>query len=200
MKAVIIKNREEIKRIRSGKQTMLRQVMLPQPAGGICYRPYKMPGDWIVDFPAQVYKPVYQPGNTLYIREKWSIDGRGRFVYYADYSDDLPPDAFKWRPPQTMPQRAARIFLKVKAIKAERLQQGDGTDTKEFAREWDEQYAAAKPVRENGRIVCYRSFPWEEIEETREYKGEKWEVFGNPWVWIVDFELIGNWWARAVKE
>jgi len=34
------------------------------------------------------------------------------------------------------------------------------------------------------------SYPWDDINETREHRGWPWHVRGNPWVWPVEFERM----------
>lgn len=55
---------------------------------------------------------------------------------------------------------------------------------------WDSINAKPKPVYLNKEIVSYVSYPWNEIRETKTYRGKPWEVFGNPRVWVVEFKVI----------
>jgi len=55
---------------------------------------------------------------------------------------------------------------------------------------WDSINAKPKPVKVKGTIHHYESFPWEDVQETREYRGKPWHVYGNPWLWVVNFEVI----------
>lgn len=41
-------------------------------------------------------------------------------------------------------------------------------------------------------ITHYESCPWENIKETRTYRGKPWYVIGNPWVWVIAFERISR--------
>ena len=68
-------------------------------------------------------------GDVLWVRETWqrlSDFGEWRYEYRADYEDDDPLRLdgmyVTWRPSIHMPREAARIFLKVKDVRAERLQ------------------------------------------------------------------------------
>jgi hypothetical protein len=56
---------------------------------------------------------------------------------------------------------------------------------------WDSLYAAPRPVHKRGQIVRYESYPWEDVQETREYKGKPWVVRGNCFVWRVEWEVKG---------
>lgn len=77
------------------------------------------------------YKPTYQPGDVIYIRETWDyVEGwkigdpavSGGYFYRAD--GDLRPVSWrsKWHPSIHMPKEAARIWLKVTDVRVERLQ------------------------------------------------------------------------------
>jgi hypothetical protein len=174
-----------------------------------------------------------QVGDILWVRETWgnySYDEQtSNAVYYlfkADYPDDAKGywyehehinfcDFPRWRPSIHMPREAARLFLEVKGVRTERLQDIDGygvekeglkvvnnhliyqdTETfnaiarKEFKALWNSIYATPAPVKKNGIITHYESYPWEDIQETREYKGKPWIVCGNPWVWVIEFERM----------
>lgn len=72
---------------------------------------------------------------------------------------------------------------------------GDSSSTglaaiEDYAILWDSINAAPKPIRVNGVIVRYESYPWEAIRETREHRGKLWLVIGNPWVWCIEWELL----------
>lgn len=89
---------------------------------------------WGVAFPhcrypvgTSMFRPRYNEGDILYVRETWYRDVK-RFMYRANYSDE---ETFyrngkeieiKWKPSIHMPKIAARIFLKVTAVRLERLQ------------------------------------------------------------------------------
>lgn len=56
---------------------------------------------------------------------------------------------------------------------------------------WNMCYAAPRGVKNgSGVITHYESYPFEEIRETRTYKGKPWYVIGNPWVWGYEFEKM----------
>ena len=75
----------------------------------------------------------YQPGDILYVRETWSehytaeSDGRLVYCYKADgidlKSECLPGESNRWYPSIHMPKEAARIWLKVKDVRVEWLQE-----------------------------------------------------------------------------
>ena len=59
-----------------------------------------------------------------------------------------------------------------------------------FAKLWDSINAKPKPMYIGGKIDHYVSYPWEDVRETRTYRGKPWLVVGNPWVWVISFEAV----------
>ncbi len=59
-----------------------------------------------------------------------------------------------------------------------------------FSSLWESINAKPKPVMANGKIISYISYPWEDIRETREHRGLKWVVCGNPHMWAVTFKVL----------
>ena len=103
----------------------------------------------------------------------------------------------KWHPSIHMPREAARIFLRVTDVQVERLQditneqaRKEGcADRDDFSKVWNDCYATPRPVKNgNGIISHYESYPWENIQETRTYRGKPWYVIGNPYLWVIQFE------------
>lgn len=78
-------------------------------------------------------KAPYRPGDVLYVRETWcsGYDGE-KYFYLADKHTDreektlLDYDAARWRPSIHMPKTAARTFLRVTNVEAQRLQHING--------------------------------------------------------------------------
>lgn len=64
----------------------------------------------------------YEAGDILWVRETWTLVPDGSYVYKASVEC---PGAWSgtWRPSIHMPKEAARIFLKVTDVHAERLQE-----------------------------------------------------------------------------
>ena len=90
-----------------------------------------------------LYEPPCHVGDILYVRETWTklyyVDPSGythydqpMFFYSADGTPDiilrdedgieLDDQRIRWRPSIHMPREAARIFLQVRDVRAERLQ------------------------------------------------------------------------------
>jgi len=109
MKSLIFST-QMVKAILAGNKTQTRRPINPQPVG-------------------KFLKPPFKPGDVLYVKETWATytDSSGTgYMYAAEPMFDgcEPGDIdWKWRSPMFMPQSAARIFLKVTDVRAERLRE-----------------------------------------------------------------------------
>lgn len=139
--------------------------------------------------------PYGAPGDILWVRETWQQEAEfieassnsaswdcdwwestGSFVYRAD-GTELPTEseAFgKWKPGIHMPKTACRLFLKIKSIRVERLQQISRGDA------MDEGCPFAN-MADGPNPVDWFSDLWESINGV-----DSWGQ--NPWVWVVEFE------------
>lgn len=101
----------------------------------------------------KLYKPPYQPGDILYVRETWQNAGlvdefdhviAGTEKYYYAAGPEAPcfdfwvdpetgehKDCMPWKPSIHMPKEAARIWLKVTDVRVERLQEITEDQTEE---------------------------------------------------------------------
>lgn len=143
----------------------------------------------------------YKPGDILWVRETFdnipiSPGGHFRFggMYYYRADGDIRPEGWKgnWHPSIHMPKEAARIFLRVKDVRVERLQ--DMTEEQ-----------AEKEGCSAGRfhITCgpfgNRDEPPEEFDAVEDFQ-RVWDSTikpadldrcgwdANPWVWVIEFE------------
>ena len=68
---------------------------------------------------------------------------------------------------------------------------------------WDSINAKPKKAKHNPytgkKEICYVSYPWEQIRETREKNSLPWYVVGNPWVWAESFQRTNHNAASAGK-
>lgn len=51
-------------------------------------------------------------------------------------------------------------------------------------------YPVIPKVSKKKVITHYVSYPWQDIEETREHRGKPWYVCGNPYVFVYSFEEL----------
>jgi len=198
----ILFNTDMVHSLLDGHKSVTRRVVKPQPEG----KPYPMPQGscWPGYFgtmeSARVFAPPYRPGDILYVRETWNGDWCDHYIYKADggsakaagYGEEP-----KWHPSIHMPKEAARLFLRVTGVTAKHVQDITDEDARkegctgreDFHRVWNDCYAKPRPIKDEcGVITHYESYPWEDIRETRTYRGKPWHVIGNPWVWVIEFE------------
>jgi hypothetical protein len=134
-------------------------------------------------------KPRYQSGDILYVRETWTLmepqnnEGSPFYLYRADTPDcESSPWFSKWRPSIHMPKEAARIFLRVTSVRAERLRQisyGDCCDEGMF------NVHELKSISDGSTATEHYRKLWDALNAKRGYG---WDT--NPWVWVYGFERI----------
>ena len=197
----ILFNTQMVKAILEGRKTVTRRVIKPQPQG----QPHRMdnsscwPGCFADSKAANVYKPPYQPGDILYVRESWQFfpcfdcvksmcdttpltyedsDSvtEGCWIYKADYIES-DQKRVCWHPSIHMPKEAARIFLRVKDVRVERLQ-----DITEAGKTAEGMHAGWQH---------YNFYElWDSTIKPADRTSYGWEA--NPWVWVVQFERISR--------
>lgn len=127
----------------------------------------------------------YDRGDTLWVRETWGTvsDLLGAVpgpVYRADYTDDelraLQEKHYCWCPSIHMPKETARIFLQVKEVRVERLQ-----DIK-----LDPPGPKNQVVQEGLHYLCDFIAVWEKT--TKPADRDRYGWYANPWVWVIGFE------------
>ncbi len=195
----IIFSTEMVRAILDGRKTQTRRVIKPQTVTH--NGPDGQTTESIDEFMNRNWKDAkllcaacapYKPGQILWVRETWGVPIRvaGEIIYKADYTDKAPlADGEKWRSPIYMPREAARLFLLVKAVRVERLQEiaeadaiAEGAETDQYLEflEWATSVAPGgsriETVRDNFTHI------WNRINARRGYG---WDT--NPWVWVIEF-------------
>lgn len=147
-------------------------------------------------------KPPYQKNDVLYVRETWGtfedchIDNEDqRYFYRADMdsdSEEIRQDyirigySYQFKPSIHMPRKAARIFLKVTNVKVERLQ-----DMKKSEAVNEGVYISGGlyhgTTEKNGCKGGY-SNPINAFKSIWNSIYSNWD--SNPWVWVIDFEVV----------
>lgn len=210
----ILFNAEMVRAILEGRKTQTRRpVTVPWKRGKRVppYEPYYVEEDGHLffedeygDFHQMEQRcPYAQPGDVLWVREAWRTD----FTLDGFKPRDLTPNqpdicpilyeadgdatgivCFEWgklRPSMHMPRWAARIFLRVKSVRIQRVQDICNSDAQHegFPNPSELRLACGHPkiwFREN----------WNSIYGT-------WDA--NPWVWVFEFERIENYKPEASK-
>lgn len=171
------------------------------------------------------FKLPCEPGDILYVRETFAwcpcwdcgLDiepGRcsnatakiykegeyGCYMYRASCEDNEYPSADTWHPSIHMPKEAARIWLKVKDVRVERLQEMKPVDViKEGA--YPDCWDCLNTYGESGLQCCYGTeeqcsqcdevmMEWEKLW-TSTIKKSDLDCYGwdaNPYVWVIEFE------------
>ena len=194
MEKPILFSTEMVKAILAGRKTMTRRVIKPQPKGQLkCVIQHETSGRscWMEDNADQLSKDFkfhkyYEVGDILWVRETFcydDFDNGGETIYFkADYTEKEGKELFtdldlKWKPSIFMPRSAARLFLKVKNIRVERLQ--DITEEDAIAEGCDKLLMETRSARNNFMNL------WNFINTKRGYI---WAM--NNWVWVVEFERV----------
>ena len=132
-------------------------------------------------FENKVKCPYGQPGDVLWCKEKWlnrypkqDDNDSSMYGYKADLQNPHP--SLKWKASIHMPKAACRLFLQLKAVRVERLQDisrvdcmSEGCPFPNIAKETDPK--------------AFFSNLWKSINGPNSWKE-------NPWVWVIEFERI----------
>ena len=161
----------------------------------------------------------FEVGDILWVRETWNIcnmnyeDNAITFIYKADKSEEesairtivtdksfekyersMAENNSEWRPSIHMPRSAARIFLKIKDIRVERLQDiteeqclKEGCKAKVIS-----SYMGQLPFsnEENFQLANRLAFQniWDSAIKKQDLDKYSWNA--NPWVWVIEFERV----------
>lgn len=173
----ILFNGEMVRAILEGRKTVTRRVIKGADESmyaGMCGLG---PGLFDRNTGLRVKEPYYRLGDILYVRETWNGDWCDHYIYRADggsaktagYSQEP-----KWKPSIHMPKEAARIWLKVTDVRAERLQD-IGIEGCEKEGVW---------CGNNGDIFAFMKL-WDSTIKKPDIDCYGWNA--NPWVWVIGF-------------
>lgn len=195
----ILFNTEMVRAILDGKKSCTRRLVKPEPQG---YFEVSEEPLYIYDTDGNQGKitPPYQPGDILYVRETWKQAPNG-YYYYEDWQRNDIADVTKWKPSIHMPKEAARIWLKVKNVRVEQLQEITEEQTEE------EGFLFTPPcLHLTGENYCDIDGPctskikycdmsagelfgkvlWNSTIKQSDLDRYGWAA--NPWVWVIEFE------------
>lgn len=203
----ILFNTEMVRAILDGKKTCTRRIVkgaIPDDAmwGYTMFTPkgcISCRGVYADEYGEKFFRLPYQQGDILYVRETWYYEshmedrtegepnlpsGRysNRYVYKADcptYPVNIGVGEHGWRPSIHMPKEAARIWLKVTDVRAERLQEISGA---ELIKEGIDLYQSnyIKEAFDEFKML------WNSTIKKSDIDRYSWQA--NPWVWVIEFE------------
>jgi len=161
-------NAQEVQAIISGNKTQFRRVVANQVWFGDFLQ---TAGDGFLNDIDELIKDFcpYQVGQKIFCKEKFIERNEG--IYYA--GTDFSKGYLKYHPwslPQHMKQEHSRLTLLIKKIRVERLGEISNADCRN---EGEDQWS----------FICN----WNATHKKPEEKFE-----ANPWVWVVEFEVVEN--------
>jgi hypothetical protein len=178
------------------RKTQTRRVITPQPGDDGYIPAVTNRGEPSKIFVHDRGLAPHQPGDILWVRETFTLTNYGKPVYKADFRDKdgdfwssiaADPKGVRWRPSIHMPRTAARIFLSLTAVRAERVQDITAQDAVAEGITWESGVAwLCKPgtPRTNAYVSLYADL-WDNLNAKRGYG---WDP--NPWVWVYTFERV----------
>lgn len=204
----ILFNTEMVRAILDGRKTQTRRIIKSQPTN-----PRWNTIGWLGWDDGHGYhmKAPCDPGDILWVRETWCDPEPDNYMVPVFYKADMPlhwdaedtahgeavditADEFKWRPSIHMPKGFARIFLKVKDVRVERLQ-----DITEEQAEKEGCWAGCfrstcgpvdnydEPPEQFDAVEDFQRV-WDSTIKPAERDKYSWEA--NPWVWVIEFKRI----------
>lgn len=178
----ILFNTEMVKAILEGRKTQTRRIVKQPPIVGDIMRDEK--GWYYADGTRNGHSlvPPFLPGDVLWVRETFIRCFENLFLYKAgmseEYDQEIKAEGYSWKPSIHMPKEAARIFLRVKDVRVERLQ------------DMDEDAAIAEGIADSPAGMDSPLLRFTELWD-KTIKREDLREFGyhaNPWVWVIEFE------------
>lgn len=182
----ILFNTEMVRAIMDGRKTVTRRVVKPQPIYTIVPdKKHRKPMSFFVDSERWI-KPPCQSGEILYVRETWAAwsrtEGIAPKIHYKADGECLKD--VKWRPSIHMPRDAARLFLRVKSVKVERLQEISAQGLIEEGLFSIEGFRVGM-IRD--KFLEFEQL-WNSTLKPADRALYSWNA--NPWVWVIEFDRI----------
>lgn len=194
----ILFNTEMVRAILDGKKTCTRRIVkgaIPDDAmwGYTMFTPkgcISCRGVYADEYGEKFFRLPYQQGDILYVRETWCkgfwMNEKERYYYNADDNDFH----CVWHPSIHMPKEAARIWLRVTDVRAERLQEcGEGwcidIEKEGIATPQDAiLYISDDAFHDALRMEFQKT--WDGTIKKSDIERYGWNA--NPWVWVIEFE------------
>lgn len=161
----------------------------------------------------------YQVGDIIYVRETWNHTANesdlldheprnkigGRFIVYRADGEQIHPIHGKsiWKPSIHMPKEYARLFLRVKDVRIERLNEISEDDAiKEgINRISGDEGSNYNPEYYHGELLAFKNKHWHTpkfFDSAHKAFWNLWESiygkdsFDNRYVWVIEFEPISK--------
>ena len=206
----ILFNTETVQAILDGRKSCTRRIVKPQQFVGMLpdkcknkvpeeflkekkfmFKPYCDMTD--IELINTAYKAPYQLGDILYVRETWhkynKRVGEGKSCHMEEFygykaSVANSEDANKpWKPSIHMPKEAARIWLKVTDVRAERLQE---ITAESALLEGTDKYIHLNGKFDKNAILTSFMGIWNSTIKKSDLDRYGWDA--NPYVWVIEFE------------
>ena len=218
-KKPILFNTKMVQAIQAGRKTVTRRVIrftmadVYDFACGLgkwneSYDPHNPPQQLVEMYVRSIGKRPCEPGDILWVRETWSTTEKCglypnwptsgvHYMHKAIDPDCEPAQEARWFPSIHMPKEAARIFLRVKDVRVERLQ--DITQQQVVAEGFPSRTCGALGLKykngesaehdQRGIELCVVDFAqlWDSTIKPADHERYGWNA--NPWVWVIEFEL-----------
>lgn len=194
----ILFNTEMVRAILDGRKTCTRRIVkgyIPDDAmwGYTMFTPkgcISCRGVYADEYGEKFFRLPYQQGDILYVRETWCkgfwMNEKERYYYKADDNDFH----CVWHPSIHMPKEAARIWLKVKDVRVERLQEcGEGwcvdIEKEGIVTPQDPILYISDDAFHDALRMEFQKI-WDSTIKKSDIDRYGWDA--NPWVWVIDFE------------
>ena len=206
----ILFNTETVQAILDGRTSCTRRIVKPQQFVGMLpdkcknkvpeeflkekkfmFKPYCDMTD--IELINTAYKAPYQLGDILYVRETWhkynKRVGEGKSCHMEEFygykaSVANSEDANEpWKPSIHMPKEAARIWLKVTDVRAERLQE---ITAESALLEGTDKYIHLNGKFDKNAILTSFMGIWNSTIKKSDLDRYGWDA--NPYVWVIEFE------------
>lgn len=176
--------------------------MLPGYYDGDCTCACRKCGYGVGPSGESVFKPPYVPGDILYARETWRVRNvfgdiargdRTAEIEFKAGGDTICVPAFgytpsygAWKPSIHMPKEAARLFLLVKNVRVERLQDIDEEGAKaEGANFCNGKHVGIEEKMRRSAVERFSDI-WNGTIKPADIDLYGWDA--NPWVWVFEYE------------
>lgn len=210
----ILFNTEMVRAILKNRKTCTRRVIkglpLCEPHATVDEDRLFIADEYGYFHPAEAFSHI-QPGDILYVRETWKqatggTAGPGLYDKYL-YKADEPQDTSglmveeRWHPSIHMPKNAARIFLYVTDVRAEKLHEMSDAQALQEGCEGVPCDCLKIGRGPHGCTDCMNTgwqepplldfmYVWDSTIKKKDLPKYGWDA--NPWVWVIEFERIEN--------